>query len=103
VILVPFFLAMLLQAALGTRISAVLVTAEIMTQGPLAAQFNPFSLVILITAGIFLISYLTDPLFWLIERVTGDPMATVLRYYTLPLLIAGLVVLACGLGIQIIS
>ena len=50
----------------------------------LITRFNPISLLVFIAAGVFLISYLTDPLFWLVRRVTGDPIEVVVRHYTLP-------------------
>jgi len=49
--------------------------------------------VFMICAGTFIFSYVSDPYFWLVK---GDSsMKEALLYYTLPLALAGAVVLAC--------
>jgi GntP family gluconate:H+ symporter len=49
--------------------------------------------VFMICAGTFVVSYVSDPYFWLVKQ--DSSMKEVVKYYTLPLALAGLVVLAC--------
>ena len=54
----------------------------------------------MISAGAFMFSYVSDPFFWVLKRVTGDEFSGVVRNYTLPLSAAGLVTLAVALIVE---
>jgi len=101
-VLIPFALAAILQAALGSRVVTAIVTASVLA-GSAAAAIPPLPLLLLICGGILLCSYLTDPYFWLIHRVTGDTVADVARYYSFPLFLAGGVVLLAGLAAYVLG
>ena len=99
VVLIPFALAAILQAALGSRVVTAIVTASVLAGSAAVAAIPPLPLMLFICGGILVCSYLTDPYFWLIHRVTGDSVADVARYYTFPLFLAGVVVLIAGLAV----
>ncbi|MDN7024317.1 GntP family permease [Methanoculleus sp. FWC-SCC1] len=98
--LLPFVIAALVQAAQGSRVVTAAVTAAILPTVPAAAVLHPAALVLMIAAGAFLVSYVSDPFFWLVKRTTGDGFGTVVRRYTLPLSGAGVVTLAAALIVQ---
>jgi len=49
----------------------------------------PVTLALLIASGAFVLSYVTDPYFWLIKRSTRASMRQMVRGYTLPLSLLG--------------
>ncbi len=98
--LLPFVIAALVQAAQGSRVVTAAVTATILTTIPAVAAIDPLALVLMVSAGAFMFSYVSDPFFWLLKRTTGDDFSGVVRNYTLPLSAAGLVTLAAALVIQ---
>jgi GntP family gluconate:H+ symporter len=98
--LLPFVIAALVQAAQGSRVVTASVTATILATIPAVLVINPFSLVLMVSAGAFMFSYASDPFFWLLKQTTGDDFAAVVRNYTIPLSMAGLVTLAAALLIQ---
>ncbi|MDD1657693.1 MAG: hypothetical protein LUQ41_04440 [Methanomicrobiales archaeon] len=103
VVLIPFALAAILQAALGSRVVTAIVAASVLAGSAAVAAIPPLSLLLILCGGILVCSYLTDPYFWLIHRVTGDGVADVAKYYTLPLLLAGVLVLVVGLAVQVLA
>jgi GntP family gluconate:H+ symporter len=96
-VIIPFALAGLLMAALGSRVATAVVAGALLSESPLAGQVHPFVMILLIGAGILSFNYVTDPYFWLVKRVTGDDTATVVRNYTMPLALCGIMVLALAL------
>ncbi|WP_292366427.1 MULTISPECIES: hypothetical protein [unclassified Methanoculleus] len=100
VTLLPFVIAALVQAAQGSRVVTAAVTAAILATIPAVAAIDPLALVLMVSAGAFMFSYVSDPFFWLLKRTTGDDFSAVVRNYTLPLSAAGLVTLAAALVIQ---
>jgi GntP family gluconate:H+ symporter len=57
-------------------------------------------LILMISAGTMVFSYVTDPFFWLIQRTTGDDVKTVVSNYTIPLAILGILLLTSVLLID---
>ena len=51
--------------------------------------------VFVICAGTFIFSYVGDPYFWLVKQ--DSSMKETLWYYTVPLALAGVVVLMCAI------
>jgi len=100
VTILPFVIAALVQAAQGSRVVTAAVTAAILATIPAVAAIDPLALVLMVSAGAFMFSYVSDPFFWLLKRTTGDDFSAVVRNYTLPLSAAGLVTLAAALAIQ---
>ncbi|HOI57339.1 hypothetical protein [Methanoculleus sp.] len=98
--LLPFVVAALVQAAQGSRVVTATVTATILATIPAALAINPLALVLMISAGAFMFSYVSDPFFWLLKRTTGDDFPAVVRNYTLPLSVAGIVTLVAALAVQ---
>ena len=47
-----------------------------------------------------IISYVTDPFFWLVQRTTGDTITTVVKNYTLPIALAGAGILIVALALE---
>ena len=103
VLLVPFVLASLIQTAQGSRVVTAVVTAGILAGTPVAAAINPAALVLMVAAGCFLFSFVTDPYFWIISRTTGEDLSGMIRYYTLPLALCGIALYLVALGIQFIA
>jgi GntP family gluconate:H+ symporter len=89
VMLFPFLLAMCIQTAQGSRVVTAIVTAGIVKD--LACMQTVF----MICAGTFIFSYVSDPYFWLVKQ--DSSMKDNLKYYTLPLALAGAVVLLCAI------
>ena len=102
-VLIPFALAALLQAGLGSRVVTAIVATTILAGSTAVAALSPLVTVLLIASGILLCSYLTDPYFWLIHRVTGDGVPEVAKYYSVPLLLAGCAVLLAGLAVHALT
>jgi len=98
--ILPFVIAALVQAAQGSRVVTAAVTSAILVTIPAVTAMNPLALVLMVSAGAFMFSYVSDPFFWLLKRTTGDDFSAVVRNYTLPLSVAGLVTLAAALVVQ---
>jgi len=90
IIFVPFILAALIETAQGSRVVTAVITAEVLAGTAVAGSIHPFPLILLISAGSCIISYVTDPFFWLVQRTTGDDIRTVVKNYTLPIALAGI-------------
>jgi GntP family gluconate:H+ symporter len=86
-LLLPFLVAAILQLAQGSRVVTVVVSAQVLAGYPL----DGLTLALLISSGAFMFSYVSDPYFWLIKRSTGASMGEVVKGYTIPLSIMGLV------------
>jgi GntP family gluconate:H+ symporter len=100
VILVPFLLAALIETAQGSRVVTAVITAEVLAGSAVAASIHPLPLILLISAGSCVISYVTDPFFWLVQRTTGDDVRTVVRNYTIPVALAGIFLFIVALGLE---
>jgi GntP family gluconate:H+ symporter len=102
-IMIPFLLAAFIQTAQGSRVVTAVITAGILSATALPGILNPLSLILMVAAGSCLVSFVTDPYFWLIHRTTGDDILTVARSYTLPLALAGIGIFVVALFIQLIA
>ena len=100
--ILPFVIAALVQAAQGSRVVTAAVTSTILATIPAVTAINPLALVLMISAGAFMFSYVSDPFFWVLKRMTGDEFSGVVRNYTLPLLAAGLVTLTAALVVEFV-
>jgi hypothetical protein len=89
VLLAPFVFAALIQTAQGSRVVTAVVTSGILAGSLVAEGFHPVALILMIIAGSFVVSYVTDPFFWIVHHATGDDLRTVVRHYTLPLAVSG--------------
>lgn len=87
VMLFPFLVAILIQTAQGSRVVTAIVTAGIVK------DFACMQTVFMICAGTFIFSYVSDPYFWMVKQ--DSSMKENLKYYTLPLALAGAIVLMC--------
>jgi GntP family gluconate:H+ symporter len=85
-LLLPFLVTSVLQLAQGSRVVTAVIASQIMSGYPLDAV----TMALLIGAGAFMFSYVTDPYFWLVKRYTGADMREMIRGYTLPLCLLGL-------------
>lgn len=92
VIVLPFLLASMLQLAQGSRVVTAVVSAQIFGSYPL----DGITLALLICAGAFMFSYISDPYFWLVKESTGSSMKEMVRQYTLPLSLLGLATFAAA-------
>lgn len=86
VLILPFLVASVLQLAQGSRVVTAVVAAQILAGYPM----DGLTMALLISAGAFMFSYISDPYFWLIKESTGASMDEMVRGYTLPLSIMGL-------------
>jgi len=86
---IPFLLAALIQTAQGSRVVTAVVTGQIIAGTTLASSIQPIPLILLISGGACIVSYLTDPYFWLVQRATGDDVVDVVKHYTIPLAAIG--------------
>ena len=100
VILVPFILAAVIETAQGSRVVTAVITAEVLGGSAVVGAIHPIPLILLISAGSCIVSYVTDPFFWLVQRTTGDDINTVVKNYTLPIALAGIAILIVAVGLQ---
>lgn len=98
-LLVPFAIAALFQTAQGSRVVTAIATASLLSGSAILLQINTISLVLMIAAGTLVVSYVTDPYFWLVKRTSGDPLVTVAKKFTLPLALTGLALLAVSIAL----
>lgn len=85
-LLLPFLISSVIQLAQGSRVVTVVVSAQVLEGYPL----DGLTLALIISAGAFMFSYVSDPYFWLIKESTGASMREMVRGYTIPLSILGL-------------
>ena len=100
IILVPFLLAALIETAQGSRVVTAVITAEVLAGAAVAGAIHPLPLILLISAGSCIVSYVTDPFFWLVQRTTGDDIKTVVKNYTLPIALAGIGILVVAIALE---
>jgi len=100
VILVPVILAALIETAQGSRVVTAVITAEVLAGSSVINTINPITLILLISAGSCIISYVTDPYFWLVQRTTGDDIKTVVKNYTLPIALAGVGIFIIAVALE---
>ena len=100
IILVPFIFAALIETAQGSRVVTAVITAEVLAGSSVAGAMHPVVLILLISAGSCIISYVTDPFFWLVQRTTGDTIPTVVKNYTFPIALAGIGILMVALALE---
>ncbi|OQB35602.1 MAG: putative transporter [Euryarchaeota archaeon ADurb.Bin165] len=100
IFLFPFVLAALIQTAQGSRIVTSYLTAQVLASTVIPSMLNPLALFLMIIGGAGLICFVTDPYFWLLHRTTGDDVKTVLKRYTLPQVIFGVITYLIALLIQ---
>jgi GntP family gluconate:H+ symporter len=99
---VPFLLAVLVQTAQGSRVVTAVITGEIIAGTGIAASIHPIPLILLISGGACIVSYVTDPYFWLVQRATGDDVATVVKNYTIPLAALGVMMALLAAGMELL-
>ena len=100
IILVPFLFAALIETAQGSRVVTAVVSAEVLAGSAVVGAIHPIPLILLICAGSCIVSYVTDPYFWLVQRTTGDDIRTVVRNYTVPVALVGIFLFAVALGLE---
>jgi GntP family gluconate:H+ symporter len=88
--LLPFLLSAALQLAQGSRVVTATISVQILAGYPLPAE----TLVLLIASGAFMLSFITDPFFWLLKDSTGSSLRQTILGYTLPLSLMGLAAFA---------
>jgi len=100
IILVPFILAALIETAQGSRVVTAVITSEVLAGSIIVGTIHPIPLILLICAGSCVVSYVTDPFFWLVQRTTGDDIKTVVKNYTLPIAFAGFGIFIVALALE---
>ena len=91
-ILLPFIIAAILATVQGSRVVTAVISSKIIAAAGLAQTIHPLPLILMVSAGTCFISFLTDPYFWLVQRTTGDDIATVMKHYTLPLAVSAIII-----------
>lgn len=89
ILLVPFIIAALFQAAQGSRVVTAVITASLLAGTEITSVVPAVPLVLMTAAGCMMFSFVTDPFFWVIHRTTGDTVHEVVMHYTVPLLSVG--------------
>lgn len=102
VVIIPFLIASLVQTIQGSRVVTAVLVARILGGSELVASFDPVALILMVGGGACVVSYVTDPFFWLVQRTTGDEPSRVGLRYTLPLAGLGLIILGVALVVQIV-
>lgn len=99
VVLIPFAFTAIVQAALGSRVATAVIASGVMAGTALASVLDPLPLILSVAAGVCIVSWLTDPFFWLLHRTTGATIKEISLAYTLPLAACGTAVLLLALGL----
>lgn len=102
IVFIPFLLAALVQTIQGSRVVTAVIVARILSGSEVASAIDPVALILMVGGGACVVSYVTDPFFWLVQRTTGDEPSRVGMRYTLPLAGLGLIVLGAALIVQIV-
>jgi gluconate:H+ symporter, GntP family len=92
ILVLPFLISSVLQLAQGSRVVTAVVAAQVLADYPL----DGLTMALLISAGAFMFSYVSDPYFWLIKESTGANMNEMVRGYTFPLSLMGLAAFAAA-------
>jgi GntP family gluconate:H+ symporter len=100
IIFVPFILAALIETAQGSRVVTAVITAEVLAGSSVVDAIHPLPLILLISAGSCIVSYVTDPFFWIVQRTTGDDIKTVVKNYTIPIALAGFAIFIIALALD---
>jgi gluconate:H+ symporter, GntP family len=100
VILIPFLFAALIETAQGSRVVTAVITAEVLAGSAVVGAIHPIPLILLISAGSCMVSYVTDPFFWLVQRTTGDDIRTVVKNYTVPVALAGVGIFVIAVALE---
>jgi GntP family gluconate:H+ symporter len=101
-IVAQFQLAALVETAQGSRVVTAVITAEILAGTTAAATVHPIALILMVVAGTFVFSYVTDPFFWIVKHATGNGLPAMIRGYTLPLAGCGLIIFCTALILQLL-
>jgi len=101
-VLIPFVFTAAIQAAQGSRVVSAVISSQVLAGTAVSASMHPIPLVLSVAAGTCVISYLSDPFFWLLQRTTGGSIWEVVRNYTVPLFVCGMVVLTGAVGLEAI-
>ncbi len=89
---VPFILACFIQTAQGSRVVTAVITADIIAGTTIPDLIPASALFLMIAAGTMVISYASDPFFWLVNRTAGQSVLETVKTFTIPLAAAGGVV-----------
>ena len=100
IILVPFIFAALIETAQGSRVVTAVITAEVLAGSAVVGAIHPLPLILIISAGSCIVSYVTDPFFWLVQRTSGDDIKTVVKNYTLPIALAGIGIFIVAVALE---
>jgi gluconate:H+ symporter, GntP family len=100
IILVPVIFAALIETAQGSRVVTAVISAEVLAGSTVINSIHPIPLILLIGAGSCIVSYVTDPYFWLVQRTTGDNIQTVVKNYTLPIALAGVGIFIVAVALE---
>lgn len=103
VVVIPFVLAALIQTAQGSRVVTAVITATILAGTDIVASIPIIPLILMISAGTLVVSYVSDPYFWLVQRSTGDTIPTVVRRFTIPLAGVGVLIFCCAMVLFIVG
>ncbi|NVO65869.1 hypothetical protein HWN36_00690 [Methanofollis tationis] len=98
-VFVPLLLAVLVQAAQGSRVVTAVVTAGMVQASGVAGVVGAVPLVLMIAAGSLSVSAFSDPYFWVVKRETGDPVEIVISRFTVPMMAASAAVAAAAWAI----
>lgn len=89
---IPFILACFIQTAQGSRLVTAVITADIVAGTAIPDLIHSSALFLMIAAGTMVISYTSDPFFWLVNRTAQQSVMETVKTFTLPLAAAGCVV-----------
>jgi GntP family gluconate:H+ symporter len=95
--IIPFILAALIQTAQGSRVVTAVITADIIAATAIPDLIPATPLILMIAAGTMVISYASDPFFWLLNRSAGQTVTETGMTFTLPLAVAGFAVFGVAL------
>lgn len=97
VVCIPFILAALIQTAQGSRVVTAVIAADIIAETAIPDLIPAAPLLLMIAGGTMVISYVSDPFFWLVNRTSGGSIRETVLTFTLPLAAAGCLVFGVAL------
>lgn len=97
--IIPFILACFIQTAQGSRLVTAVITADIIAGTAIPDLIPASALFLMIAAGTMVISYASDPFFWLVNRTAQQSVAETVKTFTIPLAAAGCVVFGVAVAL----
>lgn len=90
-LLVPFIAAALFKTLHGSSLIAMITACSMTSASVAAMRLSPELAVLAAGAGAMVVSHVNDPYFWIVSGLTGMPVKSTLRHFSLVVCVCGVV------------